>query len=230
MIHVRGLLVLTVGNEWATVNSRMSDTSTGERLAAIRKKLGYSTRHVAKLSEGAVSHGQVGKLENGVQSLDVTSWGVIKGLARAYHLTPEELLEQVQGPGTLAPISHITRTINVYKLQDARVRGERDIVTHTEIDASLSGKFEAYLITEPYLAGLIPTPCIAKVRLQDAAEPNDLIICYHSTLGVVLRRFISTRAGTTQLATGTTVTSLQDVDIIGKVISYEVWLEPFPQS
>lgn len=219
-----------IGNACTKVVIRMPQQTIGERLAAIREKLGYSTRHVAKLSEGTVSHSLIGKLERGAQSLESTSWGVIKGLARAYHMTPEELLDQVQGKASLEPVSRITRTINVYNLADAHLRGHKDIVGQTEIDASLPGIYEAYIIRGEQLAGLIPLDCIAKVRRQEHAEPNDLVIIKHPEHGVVLRRFLIERAGQTRLATGSTTETLKDVTIIGKVVSYEIWLEPLPTN
>jgi transcriptional regulator with XRE-family HTH domain len=74
-----------------------SPTSPGEALRRLRKERGLSLRRLAMLSEGAISHVHINDLEKGFASWDELSLHRIRGLARAFGVTPARLIETVEG-------------------------------------------------------------------------------------------------------------------------------------
>ena len=70
-------------------------STPGDRLRELREGFGLGVREVARLSEGAFTHSYVSNLENGVSAWSKASLTTLKGFARAFGISVDELIRRV---------------------------------------------------------------------------------------------------------------------------------------
>lgn len=89
----------------------------GERLKEIREALDISARKAERLSDPRVTHSNIGKIESGETPWEAVKLSTIRGLARAYGRTPEQLMKEVEGHNSdetaLTPHTSLTNSSDV---------------------------------------------------------------------------------------------------------------------
>lgn len=176
-----------------TVFTVVTEETAGERLRKIRESLGLGVREAARLSQGLVSHAQISNLEKDLSAWRKAQLSTVHGLALAYGRSVEQLLREVGGVESeveedLDAIG--IRTAPVYDLVGAGLglEGGR-VIDQLDIPSSWRGEFVGYKITGQSMAPSIPEGSTVAVKVQDWAEPGQIIVCFTSEHGMLLKYF-----------------------------------------
>lgn len=183
----------------------------GDRLKKIRVGLKFSARKAEKLSDPRVSHSNIGKIESGITPWENVQRNTIKGLARAYGRTPEELLNEVNGtpypkkPNIYTDEVHLEtsniynqerRRIPVYDLVSAGPGSDGGVVVaYVDIGPEFVGDHSAYRVAGISMRPEIEDGDVIIVKLQDYAAVRNDIVCWTASAGMLCKRLSSNEDG-----------------------------------
>lgn len=176
----------------------------GDRLRKIREELGLSARKAESLSDPRVSHSNIGKIESNVTAWENVQRNTIKGLARAYGRTYEQLLNEVNGtpypakPNIYTDQVHLEtsdinqgrRRIPVIDLLSAGPGGDGGtIVSEVDLGPEFVGPHAAFRVTGDSMAPEIVDRGTVIIRCQEYAPPKNTIVCWTPDDGMLCKFF-----------------------------------------
>lgn len=169
----------------------------GARLKALRESRKIGLREAARLSGGAVTHTQISNIEAGITSWAGVKLGTLEGLARAYGVSFERLVQVATGRTsevTEVQQAHAgKRLVPIYNLVSAGDGADGGAMVGTmEIDANKRGEYVGYLIEGDSMMPEIKPGGTVEVRLQDHAEPGSVIVAYTAEHGMICKLLHST--------------------------------------
>lgn len=176
------------------LHSMLWDMSTpGDRLRELREKRGLSAREVSKLSENAFSYSYVSHLERGTAPWAKVSLTVLRGFARAFRMTIEDLVEYVDGRTQITSFADNTLTGHRIPVYDLVSAGDGldggDVIDYAEIPTRWTGEHVGYQIEGHSMAPQIPAGSTVIVKKTDAVRPGQLVVAYVPEHGMVVKRY-----------------------------------------
>ncbi len=168
-----------------------NDDTYGDRLKRIRGRLKLSTREVARRSENAFTHAYVSSLENDQSPWKKASLAILEGLARAYRMTVDVLIKEVEGKDSeVKETTRPERPIPVYDLVSAgQGLDGGQVIDEITIPLDWHGEFVAYHIEGSSMAPTIPSGVVVKVEVQDHADSGQIIVCFCPGKGMMLKEY-----------------------------------------
>lgn len=179
-----------------------SEKTAGDRLKEIRRGLKLSARQAERLSDPRVNHSTIGKIENGATLWQNVQLSTIRGLARAYGRTPEQLMNEVNGtpypdkPNIFTDqvalqnpnLRHGTRSIPKYDFVGMGPGG-RDgrVIGYVDIPDTWSGEYVAFDAMGDSMGPQIPNGTTLIIRLQDSSDINEVIVCWTDEDGMLCK-------------------------------------------
>lgn len=168
-------------------------TTPGDRLRQLRTDRGWSTRELAKRTEGAVTYSYVSHLERGVAAWAKVSLTVLRGFARAFNMSIEEFVDFVDGRSEISAVAETKvqgRRIPVYDLVSAGDGLDGGaVIDYAEIPSTWNGEFVGYEIEGESMTPSIQPGSVVIVRRTPDVRPGQLVVAYVPEHGMVLKRY-----------------------------------------
>lgn len=176
----------------------------GRAIEARRKWLGsLSALDIENKTNGVIYQKLLYRIEGGDKdplTLDVVQ---LNALLKALEWTPQEFSEatELALPKSFQPpegnakldasgMLEGSRSVPVYDLVSAGPGGEGGTIVDTlDIPATWKGSFGAYQVTGDSMAPHIPDQARVVVKLQDYAEPGDIIVGHDPEIGTFVKVF-----------------------------------------
>jgi repressor LexA len=148
---------------------------------------------VARLSEGAFGHSYVSYLEKGTAPWAKVSLTVLKGFARAFRMSVEDLVDYVDGRGEVSPTGERLvsgRRVPVFDLVSGGDGLDGGVVIdYADIPMEWKGEFVAYEVEGDSMAPSIPAGSRVITKKTDVVRPGQLIVAYVPEHGMVAKRY-----------------------------------------
>lgn len=189
----------------------VSNDLPGERLRTLRESRGLSLREAAKRSEGGITHAHISHLENDPAAWQKVSHAKVLALARAYNLSLNGLLNEVNDtpypakPNIFTDEVHLEtaniynddrRRIPVYDLVSAGPGSEGGVVVaYVDIEPEFVGEHHAYRVSGDSMKPEIEDNDIIIVKAQNYAAIRNDIVCWTSSDGMLCKRLSSYEDG-----------------------------------
>ena len=177
-----------------TIRSMLWNMDTpGDRLKQLREARGLAGREVARRSEGAFTHSYVSYLERGGAPWAKVSLTVLKGFARAFDMTVEDLVQYVDGRTEFSANAEDViqgRKVPVYDLVSAGDGLDGGIVIdYAEIPLRWSGEHVGYQIEGESMTPRIPAGSTIIVKKTEDVRPGQVVVAYVPEHGMVVKRY-----------------------------------------
>jgi SOS-response transcriptional repressor LexA len=180
----------------------VSNDLPGERLRTLRESRGLSLREAAKRSEGGITHAHISHLENDPAAWKKVSHAKVLALARAYNLSLNGLLNEVNG--TPYPVKPNIYTDQVH-LETPDINGGRrripvidllsagpgndggTVVSSVDLGEEFVGAHAAYRITGDSMFPDIHDRGTVIIRCQEYSSPKNIIVCWTPEDGMLCK-------------------------------------------
>mgnify|MGYP002779646224 CR=1 FL=1 len=162
----------------------------GERMKRLREERGLSVRDVAKLSENAFTHSYVSSLENNYAAWSNIGLDKLKGFARAYDMSIEDLIafidnrRPVQDETTLGELYKPVRTFTL----TASPEGKGVMIDEANEITLLPDNTFNYELYKVCMSGETQPRLRLLVRRQSQIQAGQLIVCETKAWGVTIAR------------------------------------------